>query len=101
MGMNDDSLRAAIYEAVTSITAAVTMSIYCGWAFSVIWGWFMVPVFGLPRLSIAAAIGISTMLSMTRLSSQSNKDSHWKLLAYYFVIVTVSLLVAWIAHLFM
>ncbi len=30
-----------------------------GWALSTLWGWFIVPTFGIPSLSIPAAIGIS------------------------------------------
>ena len=34
-----------------------------GFCLSVLWGWFMVPVFGLPTLPIAAALGIALLLN--------------------------------------
>jgi len=35
----------------------------CGWAFSVLWGWFVVPMFGLPVLTIPAAAGLLLVAS--------------------------------------
>ena len=29
-----------------------------GWTLSVLWGWFVAPLFGIPNISIAAAIGL-------------------------------------------
>ena len=37
-------------------------SIFNGYALSVLWGWFMVPTFGLPELSVAPAIGIALVV---------------------------------------
>lgn len=42
----------------------ITASIARGWAFSVLWGWFVVPIFGLPEIGIAQAIGIAITLSL-------------------------------------
>ena len=39
-----------------------------GYALTKLWGWFVVPTFGLPRLSIAAACGLS--LIATHLTHQ-------------------------------
>lgn len=48
----------------TSIAAVTFFSwIWSGYATSVLWGWFIVPVFGLDPLSIPAAIGISMVVS--------------------------------------
>ena len=38
-------------------------SIFNGYALSVLWGWFVVPVFGLPQISIVPAIGIAIVVS--------------------------------------
>lgn len=43
--------------------------IYSGYAFSVIWSWFIVPVFSLPELSVPVAIGIIMTISYTTMSS--------------------------------
>ena len=37
----------------------VLMALWGGYALSVLWGWFIVPIFEAPPLSIAQAIGIS------------------------------------------
>jgi hypothetical protein len=41
-----------------------------GWVISLLWGWFMVPTFGLPSLSIPLALGISLVISASRPPSQ-------------------------------
>ena len=38
-------------------------AIWRGYAFSILWGWFIVPIFGLPVLSIPLAIGLSMVVS--------------------------------------
>lgn len=53
-----------------------------GWALSVLWGWFVAPVFGIPELSILQAIGFGLIVSyMTRepdssKSKDKDDDSH-------------------------
>ena len=37
--------------------------VFNGYALSVLWGWFMVPTFGLPPLAVAPAIGVSLVVS--------------------------------------
>jgi len=43
-------------------TVMVLASIFNGYALSVLWRWFVVPVFGLPELGIVSAIGISMVV---------------------------------------
>ena len=40
------------------------MVIARGWALSVLWGWFIVPMFHLPKVGIAQAIALSLVLSV-------------------------------------
>lgn len=47
------------------IVLVVISSILRGYVLSVLWGWFVVPTFGLPALSIPIAIGISLILAFT------------------------------------
>lgn len=35
-----------------------------GWVLSIMWNWFVVSTFGLPALSIAAAIGVSLVVGL-------------------------------------
>jgi hypothetical protein len=37
---------------------------WSGYVFSVMWGWFVVPTFHLPQVSVAVAIGISMIIGM-------------------------------------
>lgn len=47
---------------VVGLTAGI--SIYNGWALSTLWGWFVVPFFHLPPISIPQAIGISLIITL-------------------------------------
>jgi hypothetical protein len=65
---------------VLSAVAIVVGSIMEGWVLSKLWGWFVSPLFGVPSLSIAAAIGFALVISMLThqsTSSDSNKDKDW------------------------
>ena len=44
---------------VSGIGAIVGLSILRGWVISIMWSWYMVPVFGLPQVNVPLAIGIS------------------------------------------
>ena len=43
-----------------------------GWVFATMWGWFVVPVFGLPTLRIVDAVGFFVILSL--FSSGKQRD---------------------------
>lgn len=46
------------------VLAVIASMLLNGYAFSVLWGWFIVPVFGVPALSVMQAVGIATLISM-------------------------------------
>lgn len=46
------------------LVMVVAHSLLYGYALSVLWGWFMVPLFNAPPLSIAAAIGVATIVTL-------------------------------------
>ncbi len=49
-----------------------------GYALSVLWAWFMIPVFHLPALGIAQAIGISIVIGMlTKQETPTDKTQEW------------------------
>lgn len=87
----------------------VVSSILNGYALSVLWGWFVVPVFHLPQLSIVPAIGIAMMVGY--LAHQMEPDCVEKerttgeriARAASFAILKplFALLFGWIVHLFM
>jgi len=65
-----------------SITVGVLFlsAMWRGYVLSVLWGWFIVPVFHLPVLSIATAIGlclIITFLTHQPNSKDDSEDSAW------------------------
>lgn len=47
---------------------------WTGLALSMLWGWFIVPVFGLPVLSIAQAYGIALVVACVASKSSPEKD---------------------------
>ncbi len=65
-----------------TVIAVVLLVIECGvsgYVVSVLWGWFVVPKFGLPELDILYAIGISLTLSTCLNSSSVYKTENEKL----------------------
>lgn len=54
-------------------------SLLRGWALSILWGWFMVPL-GLPALPLVTAMGVALVVSfMTyqRIPDCKEKDKEW------------------------
>lgn len=58
----------------TTLAIVVFITIYNGAVLTLLWRWFAVPVFGLPELSIPAAIGIILILDFAR-NPPAPKDS--------------------------
>ncbi len=56
---------------VVAIPAGIIMN---GWVLSVLWGWFVVPLFHLPELTIPYAIGISTVIGLFKKSTTDQND---------------------------
>lgn len=50
------------------------LSVANGWALSILWGWFIVPIFGLPELSIPAAIGIAMIVNYMTYQEPGHAD---------------------------
>lgn len=46
-----------------AVALTVISSAMGGWALSTLWDWFIVPVFGVPVLSVVQAIGISLVVN--------------------------------------
>lgn len=76
-----------------------------GFVISVMWGWFIVPVFGLPELSIVQAIGVAMVISLFQVRHYTHTpsgDEDAKRGARNFVLMDhftnpfVALFVAWI-----
>jgi len=66
-----------VLGALVLIPLVITISsIINGYVFSTLWGWFIIPIFGLTALSIPQAIGISMIVSFLTYQFQpSNKQN--------------------------
>lgn len=55
---------------------AIPMAVlYGAYAFSLLWAWFIVPVFSVPQVSIAQAAGITLIVDHLRVKSSDMKNS--------------------------
>ena len=80
------------------MTIAIS-AILNGWVLSILWGWFIVPHFGLPALSIPVAIGIALVVSMLApyVHNKYDEDND-KLAALSAVFIRpfIALLIGWV-----
>jgi hypothetical protein len=82
------------------------LAIYHGWILTILWGWFVVPTFHLPELSIAVAIGLSLIVGMFKsysVGDNKNLTTEDKLVGAVVTLVgpLLTLLFGYIVHLFM
>ena len=49
----------AVTYAVAALLTVLLASITGGWALSVLWGWFVIPVFGVSPIGVPAAMGLT------------------------------------------
>lgn len=68
------SIPVAFFFAGIIFLAMLPLTILRGWALSVLWGWFAVPL-GLPILSVVNAMGIMLIVSVCSTKSNSVKES--------------------------
>lgn len=77
---------------------------FYGWAVSLVWGWFVVPLFGLPKLTLLWAIGMIQLSAMVIPHKTPEEEPTMELLIKYFsksmVGLAVPLSVAWVVHFF-
>ncbi len=97
----------AIGRFVVGLMMVVFSILIGGWVFSVLWGWFMVPIFGLSALGLAGAIGIKTIVALVVYHQTSSMDEAGstleqlgKSLAHVFGINITALVCGWIVHYF-
>jgi len=53
----------------------VVSTLLNGWVFSILWAWFIIPVFGLPALTIGQAIGLSMVVTFLTYQYVDNQKS--------------------------
>lgn len=68
----------ALFGILTFATVMMVVgSAVNGWALSTLWGWFIVPIFGLPSLTIPQAIGVSFVAALFRVYEyEPDKQNH-------------------------
>lgn len=72
---------------------------------SIMWGWFVVPTFRAPALSIPVAIGISTMLTLffyqPEREKKDDEELSFRAIGRAIGFQIVGLAFGWLVHLFM
>jgi hypothetical protein len=76
--MEDKKIIGCLGILVSVIGVIVISSIMYGWAISILWRWFVVPLFDAPNLSILEAIGLSLTIGVftTRYRDTPNSKSN-------------------------
>jgi hypothetical protein len=89
--------------AVPALIAAAAL--WRGYVLSILWGWFAVPIFGLPQLTVPAAIGVCLIVGMFFARNDEDNRSGWEKfgssIAVTFIGPLCTLLVGWIVKGFM
>jgi hypothetical protein len=99
--MNDKTAAALLKFLLTLLMLPVGV-VLNGYALSVRWGWFIVPIFGMPSLSIVTAAGLALVVSyLTHQLHEKNNDG----LSFTIVVTLIKpafgLFFGWILTLFL
>lgn len=89
---------------IVGVLALLTIaSIWKGYVLTVLWGWFVVPTFGLPALALAPAIGLAMVVSFLTHQSDASKepdgefsDRMLKAIAHTLVMPALVLGIGWV-----
>ena len=94
--------------AVVLIPLIALGSIINGYVLRILWGWFIVPIFHLPSLTIAQAIGLSMVVGLLTHRSRNSdgrekteKEKKKELISFIaelFLFPFITLGVGWIVH---
>lgn len=73
-------------------------AVWRGFTLSILWGWFIVPLFGLPALSIPFAIGLSLVVGfLSQQAHQAHSDKDWGQVCLIAALYpALALLIGWI-----
>ena len=87
----------AIGLALTFVAAVLE-----GWVLTVLWGWFIVPAFGVPGLRIPYAIGLALLVGMLthRVRKEEHQPDTAHVLAHGLVMPFLYLGLGWFVKLF-
>jgi len=102
--MKDETLKAIIKLLVAIIMIPVS-TVINGWVLSILWGWFIVPAFNQPSLSVIAAVGVSITIrfvtyQISDIKTEYQKDAH-ELFGMSFIMPFIILFIGWLVTLFL
>lgn len=104
---SNNSLEGCLILLFATITAMAVGAILNGFVISVVWGWFIVPIFGLPSLTIAEAVSVVIVARavVNPVSKSDSKNKGWEdwlsdFITYSVVGPFMILGLAWIVSLF-
>jgi len=90
-------------KAVLALLITPFSMMYHGYALSILWRWFVVPTFGIPALSIPAAIGLG--LTIAYLTHQNIQEDESRPIEQAFALAvikpTFALFIGWLVQFFM
>ena len=111
MNKNDLTIGSCFGISIILIVSIVLGAMLNGWVFSILWKWFVIPIFNLPALTVVQSIGLGMVVAMfngkDKFSSdkKSDQESLWTvtLKAFFTAILTplFTLLLAYIVTLFL
>jgi hypothetical protein len=81
------------------IPLALAAAVLRGYVFSILWGWFIVPTFGVPSISTPLAIGIMiTIGEVTRQYVPTKDKDIWMPIGTAILSPLLALLLGWIVR---
>ncbi len=109
MNSKDEGCGIALLALLALPVVIVVSAIANGFVLSVMWSWFVVPVFGIAALTVVQAIGFSMVVSFLTYHDTESKTDDSKSLTekiIYMVMMAImrpafTLGIAWIIHLFL
>ncbi len=97
----------AVLGGVVGVGLMILNLIFNGYVLSVLWGWFIVPTFGVPALGIAPALGVALVVAYMTYQFHDHKreEDFGEIVFRGFVMGSIKgllfLFVGWIVHMFM
>lgn len=98
----------AIGVVATYIVVLIVSAVWGGYVLTVLWGWFIVPVFELPALTIPHAIGLAMVVTyLTYQADFKTEETRSEMkqfataCAYVFIKPAIALGIGWIVQFWM
>src|ERR1043166_870563 len=86
-----------VFMSIGIVAAMIGVMILRGGVLSILWAWFAVPIFGLPAIGIAQALGISITISLLTHQYVPPKDKdNWTPVVTAFLTPLFALRIGWI-----